>query len=111
MRYEFNSMGFDERWQLQRAEPELAQLEGQPILLRERPDRPTDGPAVRLNAVVGVRNREAQSPFRRDLVHQVEQRHRVRAAGHGDDRPTGPGEQARTREMGADALREQSHAI
>jgi hypothetical protein len=44
-------------------------------------------------------------------MHQIEQRHRVRAARDGDDRSTRLGEQPRPGEVGSDAIQEKSHTI
>ena len=56
---------------------------------------------------VGDDEREAQ--LRRDGVHQVEQRHRIGAAGHRHERGPGLGEEPGADHMLAEALQQRSH--
>ncbi len=99
------------RFRRVRPKLELAQFEREIVLFRQFSDRLPDCPTARLHPVVRVRNRETQAPLRRDLMHQIEQHERVPAPGNGHNRPTGFGEQARTREMGTEAIQQRSHVI
>ena len=69
-----------------RSELERGGLEWQLVLLRENSDGPSDGRTVGLNAVIDVRDDENQLELRRETAQQIEQRDRIGATRHGNDR-------------------------
>src|SRR6185312_14666249 len=86
-----------------RSELELGGLEWQLVLLRENSDGLSDGRTVGLNAVIDVRDDENQLELRRETAQQIEQRDRIGATRHGNDRFSGLGEESMAFDMRTDA--------
>ena len=92
-----------------RAKTQLAELEGESVMLRESLDRLSDRPTVRPNLMVRVRDDERQASRGGELVHQVEQRDRVGAARDTDQRRPGRREEPEPRDVCGEAVDQRGH--
>jgi len=88
------------------SEVELDGFEWQSVLLGEFSDRPADRPPGRLNSVVHVRHNERQAELGRNAVQQVEEGYGISAPRDGGERRSGCAEQARARQVSAEAFGE-----
>src|SRR5437762_7761854 len=91
------------------AEVELAELERQTVALRQIADRLSDRPTIRLNSMIRVCDYERELSLGCERVHQVEQRHGVETAGHGQHGAARRGEEPGPIEVCAQPREQRGH--